>query len=175
MKIIVIGMAGHGKDEVSMLLCEYAGLEFESSSQFAVDKGIFDSIIHAHMELPEDKSINQKRNIFYMNKDNFRPEMYKAVREYNSGNLSRLAEGIFSEYDIYCGLRHLEEFEDIMSKGLADLVIFVDAVIRKGVTETMSSFTIPRSRADIIIDNNGTKEELRNKIQRLVEVLKITK
>src|SRR5699024_11847273 len=89
--------------------------------------------------------------------------------DYNTPDKSRLVKEILKEHDIYCGLRSIDELK--ASKNLFDLVVWIDAEERLGVTESSKSMTIPKSEADIVITNNGTKEEIERKVKKVLSLL----
>ena len=57
-----------------------------------------------------------------------------------------------------------------MRQGIFDLIIWVDASNRLPM-EDASSFNIDKSCADIIIENDGTYEQFKEKVIRLGKVL----
>ncbi len=57
-----------------------------------------------------------------------------------------------------------------MDQGLFDLIIWVDASKRLAL-ESSESFNIDISIADVIIENNGTFEEFKEKVNRLGKIL----
>lgn len=170
MKLLIIGHAQHGKDEVCTYLVKLLGLEYTSSSVVATDLGIFDGVIKKFLGA-QHLSMKQQRVMFYANKDSFRPEMYEEIRKFNAIDKTALAREIFKDFDIYCGLRDLEEFDAIKRARLTDLVIWVDASLRVPA-EPNTSMKLTKNCADIIIENNGTKAELLDKVERLAALLK---
>lgn len=66
--------------------------------------------------------------------------------------------------------RDRAEISNCVKQGLFDLIIWVDASERLE-EEDSSSFNIDKSYADIIVDNNGTLEQYRNRVIRLGKVL----
>jgi hypothetical protein len=67
-------------------------------------------------------------------------------------------------------MRDDKEIEECMNQGLFDLIIWVDASKRLPL-ESSYSFNIDISVADIIIENNGTFEEFKEKVIRLGKIL----
>lgn len=160
MNILVIGLAGHGKDEFAKIAEREFGLSFLSSSEFCLNRGVFD-FIWEHNGF-------SNRSHFWLYKNDYRPQLFKAIREYNDP-ASRLAEEIFEHAHIYVGMRSREEFEACKAKDLFTYVIWVDAEKRLGVTETIKSNQLTKDDADIIVDNNGTVEEFAKNIAVLIE------
>jgi hypothetical protein len=104
---------------------------------------------------------------FYRDRRNRRSEWQAAIKRYNQP-LDRLTKEIFAVHDIYVGIRDREEF--LASRHHADLSIWVDADLRSPSDDPM---TIRREDCDISIDNNGTKEDLNRKLDRLCETWKV--
>ncbi len=66
--------------------------------------------------------------------------------------------------------RDREEIKECLNQNLFDLIIWVDASERLPL-EDSSSFDIDKTCADIMIENNGTYEEFREKSIRLGKIL----
>ena len=69
-------------------------------------------------------------------------------------------------------MRDRGEIEECLKQEVFDLVIWVDASDRLPL-EPITSFNIDKSCADIIIENNGTLEELTDKVMRFGGVLDV--
>lgn len=156
MKLMICGHGRHGKDQ----FCEFLGLEYTSSSMVALDKIIW----------PEfGKSYASKEECFE-DRINHRVEWHQAITEYNTPDLTRLARDIFAENMVYCGIRNREEFYAAKEGGLFDLSIWIDASGRHPPESEASCKMLP-SDCDIIVTNNGSLEELRNKAEALKKAL----
>jgi hypothetical protein len=92
------------------------------------------------------------------------------ICEYNIDDKSRLAKGILENNDAYVGMRDSREIKECISQGWFDLIICVDASKRLPL-ESKESFNIDINDADIIVDNNGSFEEFKEKIIRLGKIL----
>ena len=103
----------------------------------------------------------------YEDRVNHRMAWYDSIRAYNDGDESRLSSAIFSQYDMYVGIRSRVEF--LASRHLCDLSIWVDAATR--IPQVDPSCKILASDCDIIIDNNGTEDELKDKLTRLFDLI----
>jgi hypothetical protein len=68
-------------------------------------------------------------------------------------------------------MRDSSEIKECLNQGLFDLVIWVDASKRLPM-ESANSFNITPSDADIIVDNNATYEEFKEKALRLGSLLR---
>lgn len=164
MKIIVFGYAQHGKDTA----CEYVrsafNLRYISSSWFACQHFLYDNL----------KDIFGYSNIdeCYKDRINHRALWYTSILRYNTPDLSKLGTEIFEDHSIYCGIRDRDEFLALKSKGLVDLAIWIDASGRL-LTEDSQSMKLNKEDADIIIENNGSLDELNEKLFNLFKNLKL--
>lgn len=156
MKLMVCGYARHGKDQ----FCEFMGLTYVSSSMMAIDKAIW-----PHMGWMYDS-----KEQCFEDRVNHRAEWHRLITEYNTPDLTRLARDIFSENDVYCGIRNREEFHAARRASLFDLSIWIDASDRIG-PEDESSCKLKPEDCDIIVTNNGSLEELQVKAIQLRKAL----
>lgn len=164
MKLMIIGHARHGKDTVCEILREQYGLQFRSSYEAAAEKVIYPLLRDVYGYRTIEECLNDRVN--------HRGTWYQLIREYNTPDAARLAREIYAENDIYCGLRHAEEFAAIKAAGLFDFCIWVDASQRHPA-EPASSCSLNREHADYILDNNGTPEELQANIAHMMRILSI--
>ncbi len=161
-KLLIIGSARHGKDTFAELLRDNFGLKFVSSSQAAADIFIFDVLKEKYgYTTPEE---------CFEDRVNHRGEWHDLIHEYNEHDGARLAKGILENADCYVGMRNKDEIDSCMDQGLFDLIIWVDASKRLAL-ESSESFNIDISIADVIIENNGTFEEFKEKVNRLGKIL----
>jgi len=161
-KLLILGHGRHGKDTLAEILRDAFGLKFVSSSQAASD-------IFIYNELKEKYGYKTSEEC-YEDRSKHRAEWYDMICEYNKDDRARLAKGILEQADCYVGMRDNEEIAECMNQGLFDIIIWVDASERLPL-EDPSSFNIERKCADIIIENNGTLEEMSEKTIRLGAVL----
>lgn len=161
-KLLVIGNARHGKDTLAELLRDQIGLIFQSSSQAAAEIFIYD-------ELKEKYGYKTPEECFE-DRMNHRPEWYQMICDYNKDDRAKLAKGILERSDCYVGMRDRDEIKECIRQELFDLIIWVDASKRLPL-ESSDSFNIDQSCADIIVENNGTFEEFKEKVMRLGKIL----
>ena len=102
---------------------------------------------------------------------NHRQEWYELICGYNKDDKAKLAKEILKYNNTYVGMRDSAEIKECLKQGLFDLVIWVDASKRLPM-ESSNSFNISVSDADVIIDNNGTYEEFKEKALRLGALLR---
>jgi len=152
MKVGIIGYARSGKDTLAEIWKKQFGMTYESSSLFCAKKFIY----------PTLKSWYQYSNLDECYEDRLRPEMrkvwYDLITKYNKDDPSKLTREILEEFDCYVGCRNYKEVETAIKEGLYDVVVWVDAEERVG-KESGDSCTVTEEQADVIITNNGSKDE----------------
>lgn len=156
--ICLLGNCRHGKDTLAEILQDEFGLNFISSSQAAADIFLYDML--------KEKYGYKDSVECFEDRVNHRQEWYEAICDYNKHDRARLAKGILELADCYVGMRDRDEITECINQGLFDLIIWVDASDRLPL-EDASSFNIDKSCADIIVDNNGTYEEFKQRVIRL--------
>jgi dephospho-CoA kinase len=161
-KLLIIGSARHGKDSMAEILQEYFNLKFKSSSQAAADIFIYDVL--------KDKYGYKTPEECFEDRVNHRAEWHQLICDYNIDDKARLAKGILEHADSYVGMRDSREIKECINQNLFDLIVWVDASERLP-PEDVSSFNIKKSDADIIIENNGTYDEFKEKVIRLGNAL----
>lgn len=161
-KLLIIGHARHAKDSMAEILQEYFGLRFKSSSEAASEIFIYDVL---------SKKYGYKTPFeCFEDRVNHRAEWHQLICDYNIQDKARLAKGILTQADCYVGMRSSKEIKECIKQELFDLIIWVDASERLPL-EDSSSFNIDKSDADIIIDNNGTFDEFKERVIRLGKAL----
>lgn len=160
MKLLVIGHARHGKDSLCEILKHNYGFKFTSSSEFANKTIIFPAL--------QKKYDYMSLYHCFQDRVNHRKEWFNLINEYCGENPSRLTQEILAEYDIYAGLRNRSEFE--ASKHLFDFIIWVDASKRLP-SESNESMELTAEDANIVIDNNGSQDDLVKHIDNMIRVL----
>ena len=161
-KFLVVGHKRHGKDSFAEILNEEFGFKFKSSSLAASEIFLYEALKDKYgYETPEE---------CFEDRVNHRSEWYTLICEYNKDDKTRLAKEILKTADCYVGMRDDKEIEECMNQGLFDLIIWVDASKRLPL-ESSYSFNIDISVADIIIENNGTFEDFKEKVIRLGKIL----
>ena len=162
-RLLIIGHARHGKDTLAELLHEYFGLKFISSSQAC-------SEIFIYNELKDKYGYTTPEECFE-DRVNHRAEWYHMICDYNKDDKARLAKDILKYNNTYVGMRDSGEIKECLKQELFDLIIWVDASERLPL-ESSGSFNITKADADVIVENNGTLEEFKEKVFRLGKFLK---
>lgn len=161
-KLVILGPARWGKDSMAEILNAEFGFKYLSSSQACANIFIYDALKDFYdYKTPEE---------CFEDRVNHRAEWYQMICEYNKDDKARLAKDILKLNDCYVGMRDREEIEESLRQGLFDLVIWVDASDRLP-PEDVSSFNIDKSCADIVIDNNGTYEQFKERVIRFGKIL----
>lgn len=167
MKLFICGYGRHGKDYAAEILNQLYGLKFDSSSHFAMRACVREGLAVRHgLTYATEAEC-------YADRVNHRAKWFDLICEFNREDPARLARLMFIENDIYVGIRNVDELDACKDEGLADLVIWVDATERLGVTEDASSNTITPEDCDFTVFNNGTKEEFVKKLARIFDVLPV--
>lgn len=162
MNIVVFGHKRHGKDFACEFLQRQYGLTFKSSSEVACEKFIFEHLREKHGYQTSAECFEDRHN--------HRALWYNLIRDYNRHDRTRLGSDIFSKYNVYCGIRDKQEFDALRENGYFDLAIWIDAGDRLP-PEDSDSMSLTRGDADIVIDNNGTKEQFYDKMDRLFSLI----
>jgi hypothetical protein len=163
-KLFIVGQGRHGKDTVAEFVRKAYGLTFESSSMFCAE----------HVVTPwlEKMGITyDSLEECYEDRVNHRMDWYEAIRSYNKEDESKLSRAIFAKYDMYVGIRSRVEF--LEARHFSDLSIWVEAADRWPAVDP--SCKILKEDCDVIVDNNGTIEELYCRLTRLFNQLQLTK
>lgn len=158
LKLLVVGSGRHGKDTVAEYFRDHFGMTFKSSSHAAAEIFIFDYL--------KERYGYETFEECFQDRVNHRAEWHNLIVDYNKDDKARLAKGIMKDNDCYVGMRSGAEIDKCMEDGIFDLIIWVDRSEHLP-EEDKSSFNIDKSLADIIIDNNGTLEELYAKLDRI--------
>ena len=158
-KLLIIGHGRHGKDTACDILRDSYGFQFRSSSDFCAEHVIFPVLRdrYGYMSIEE----------CYQDRHSHRSEWYDLISEYCQEDASRLGREIFGEYDIYCGLRNRREYEAMRLEGIFDYCVWVDRSEHLP-PEDSSSMTLSKEQADYVIDNNGSLEELTERVDDFI-------
>lgn len=164
MKLMIVGHKRFGKDHASEYLRDNFGLKYESSSRLCSRLFIYDAL--------KDKYGYSSEEQCFQDRHNHRAEWFHLISKFNEqrGDMTALAAMIFSHCECYTGIRKKEELDCCREKWRDLLVVYID---RSKVLplEDVSSCTISKSQADIIIENNEDLESFEDKLFRLGSVL----
>jgi len=158
---MVLGHARHGKDTTCDLLRKLYSLTFVSSSFFVGEKAVRPYLDRLGI------SYNSMDDC-YADRVNHRAAWFDTIAAYNKEDPARLGRELFQQYDIYCGLRNVKEFQALKAEKAFDICLWVDRS-HHAPAELTNSFNIGLSFADYIIDNNGDLSELEVNIIEIME------
>lgn len=154
-KLLIIGCARSGKDTFGEIMRDNFGLTFMSSSQAAANIFIYDKLKKLYnYKTPEE---------CFVDRMNRRKEWYELICDYNKDDKAKLAKEILKISDCYIGMRDRREIKECMKQKIFDIVIWIDASNRVPL-EDKSSFNIDKTCADIIIENNTTFYDFKEKV-----------
>lgn len=156
---IIFGHKRHGKDTACEYLQSKYGIKFAATSFLACETFLFE-------KMKADGYNYQTVEECFDDRANHRKYWYETIRDFNTPDKARFGKLVFDKYDIYCGLRDREELNAIRAAGLVQLSIFIDASARLE-KEDPESMKLDIEDADIIITNNGTVEQLYEKLDKL--------
>lgn len=162
-KYLILGHARHGKDTLGDIMRDELGIKAISSSEFLAENLMF--------PLLKDKYGYKNHKECFKDRVNHRKEWFDVISEYNTPDKTKLPRAILDVNDLYIGLRKRDELLPAKEQNLFDLIIWVDACERLP-EESIESMDILRSDADIIIENNGTEAEFKDKALRLLGFLR---
>lgn len=176
-KLLILGDARHGKDTVGDWFVK-KGYTFVSSSRFVLEKAVWPEFKNRASRKPLQSEAHLLPFTYsawpdyftqeecFADRDKFRAFWFECITAYNRPDRSRLGRELFALYDMYVGLRNHHELNALKLHKAYDLSVFVDASERCP-PEPSSSMTIKPWMADVIIDNNGTLEDLDNALEVL--------
>ena len=151
-KILILGHGRHGKDTAAKIISEVCDISFVSSSWAALDA--------IYPALKITTGIDSKIELYNRRHEN--RELWKSlIGLYNTPDKTALTKHILSKNDMYVGMRCKDEYEH--SKILFDHVFWVDRSNIETVDKSMSIEYNPETM--IMIDNNGTLDELKVNIK----------
>ena len=157
-RLMVMGHARHGKDTVCEILRDEYGFTFASSSQAALN----------HVIWPIMQSYYSSKAECFNDRQNWRALWFELIKRFNHDDPTALAREIYFSSEIYCGIRSRQEFDAISKAKLFDYSVWVDARDRVP-SECKSSIQVDESLADLLINNNGTREQLTDEVKTIAE------
>lgn len=161
-KLLIIGHARHGKDTFAELLRDKLGLAFTSSSRFVGEECIWP--MWGKERYPSFESMFEDRV-------NNRKVWADLISAYNTPDKTRTARTMLERgYDMYVGMRRMDEFVACAEAKLFDYVIWVDASKRLPPESAESNDMVP-GLAHLYVDNNGPLESLHEYVDLLQKKL----
>ena len=165
-KLMVIGYARHGKDEVCNMLKNNYEFRYVSPSLVAAEKFIFDEL--------KDKNLYMSPQECYEDRDNHRPHWFNSIAAYNAEDKARLAKDVLKHSDIYCGMRCKEELQETVKQNVVTHTLWVDRSQHKE-PESSDSCTVDSSMAHYLIDNNKSLSNTRLELAKTMRMIALRK
>ena len=158
-KLLIIGHGRHGKDTVGEMLRDKYGFNFTSSSWFCAEETLWDNWGCAVYDTLQD---------MYDDRSNHRTLWAQMISAYNIPDKTKTAATMISRgFDMYVGMRMLDELIACREAGVFDLVVWVDRSLHLP-DEPYASMQLSDTHADVTIDNNGTLEDLAKNVDAFV-------
>ena len=153
MKFLLLGDAQHGKDTAAELMSKYWGVTWQSSSMAALEIFMF--------KILKELLGYETWTAAYHDRHSHRLLWKELITAYNYNDRARLCREILqvNGNDMYIGMRCQLEYE--ASKHLFSEIFWIDASERKPPDPSM---TIEYDHDMIVIENNGSLEDLENRI-----------
>ena len=153
-KIMLIGHGRHGKDTVAELLRDNHGYKLLPASWTFAEEFMREYMGYATTQECFDDRVN------------YRDLWGDKIADYNTPNPAALATRVMQESDLYVGCRRMREF--YAAAPMFDHVVWVDRGMHLPA-EPVSSMELGSVDADIIIDNNGTLDDLKAEVSAVVK------
>jgi hypothetical protein len=163
--LIIAGHARCGKDTVAERIFDMFGISFSSSSWMACQLFIFEALRHQFGYKTAEEC--------FADRGNHRKLWFDLIVAYNTPKLDRLADNIFEQHPVYCGIRNKDEL-DVIIQNRKTIVLWVDGSERHP-PESSESMTVTEDYAQVLIDNNGDLKNLYKQIDRVIPKLNISK
>lgn len=150
-KLLIIGHARHGKDTLAKKIRDKLGFRFTSSSVFVGKECIW----------PEwGKERYNSFEEMFADRVNHRATWASLISAYNTPDKTKTAKIMIARgFDMYVGMRRMDEFTACRQAKLFDCVIWVDA-IKRLPPEGRESMELTAACADLYCDNNGPEEAM---------------
>ncbi|MCA0851492.1 hypothetical protein [Salipiger thiooxidans] len=159
-RLLVIGHGRHGKDTAAALLAQALGVSWASSSEFVAQRAVW--------PLVEGRGPWRDWQAMYEDRHAHREMWFHAIAAYNLAPGPSLAEQLLEDHAIYVGMRRRAEL--VATRQLFDCVVWVDGS-RRLPGEDPASMQLTRRDADLILDNNGTREDLERSVTEAVHLI----
>lgn len=158
MNFLILGHMQHGKTTVAEMLNKEYGLTSKDSSMACAEIFIYDKL--------KNKYGYSSFEQCYEDRKQHRSEWFQMICDYNTPDKAKLGKEIIKRVDIYVGMRSDDELQECIKQNIFDLIIGVYRP--KFPEEPKTSFNINIwKECDIILPNDGTLKELKNKIKKL--------
>lgn len=163
-KLLILGYARHGKDTFAELLRDLFGFNFTSSSMFVAKEVMWDNWGVAKYSDFEE---------MYADRMNHRVLWMEMISAYNTPDKTMTAKTMVQRdgFDMYVGMRRLDELEACRAAGIFDYVIWVDRSNHLPPETGSMDITRDNAQPDFVIDNNGSLEDLEESANVLMTLI----
>lgn len=163
-KLLILGYARHGKDTFAELLRDHFGFNFTSSSMFVAKEVMWDNWgVAKYSDFKE----------MYADRVNHRVLWMEMISAYNTPDKTMTAKTMIQRdgFDIYVGMRRLDELRACRIADIFDYVIWVDRSQHLLPETNSMDITCENSQPDFIIDNNGSLKDLKQSANKLMTMI----
>ena len=154
-RVLFVGHGRAGKDTAAEMFCDATGLKFAGT----FSKYIIRSVA-PKLGLTEDDAYARRHE-----SDEMRMLWFHTGNEVRSSDPALLAKMAFENGDVSGGVRGLPEIEAIRRDRVADMIVWVERDV-----PTDPTMEFGREYADVVIENNGTIEDLRVRVTALASL-----
>lgn len=159
---MILGICGHGrhgKGTAAAYIALKTGMRYKQSTSEAAAEMMFSKL--------QDKYGYKTVKEAWDDRVNHRQEWAETIWAYNQPDGLTLYQGMLPDNDILEGVRQRDELQALRDHGIIDLVVWVDGSKRNPV-ESTASCQVSADDADLVIDNNGTLDELKERLDRFI-------
>lgn len=151
-KLLIIGHGRHGKDSFAEILRDEHGYKFTSSSEFVGAECIWDNWGCAKYD---------SFDAMYADRAQHRQVWFELIAAYNTPDKTKTAATMLQRgFDLYVGMRRRDELDACNAAGLFDAVVWIDRSLHCP-NEPADSMELTAEDAHIVVDNNGSLDDLR--------------
>lgn len=164
--MIKLGISGNGecgKDTVAVWLALHTPIRYTASTSAYAAEEVFDLFQLASPG--RYKTVEE----CYTDRRNHRVFWADAIDAINERDPAYLYRKCLADQDLLTGVRKRREFEAVRAAGLVDAFIWIE---RKGPPDCTQQYGA--QDCDFTIENNGSLEDLYDKLKRLVRLFKLS-
>ena len=158
--VLILGYAGHGKDELREFLNNLTGRSSPNTSLLTARNVMLPWFDEQFPGLYDNTSECYKDRV------NWRAAWHNVISKYNSPDKARLCKEVLEHSSIYVGIRKMDELE--ACKDLFDMVIWVDRDEHVPVESDTSNEVHFDESFMLRVDNNGRRGHLLAKARNIV-------
>jgi hypothetical protein len=159
-RLAICGPGRCGKDTASIWLRDHTALRYYGSTSEAAASLVFSKISGEYGYQTVEECFQDRHN--------HRELWAKSIWDYNRPLGITLYEDMLKVTDVLNGIRRKGELQALLSRDMIDLVLWIDRDVPEDPSLEMDS-----SVADFIIPNNGTLEDLYQRLTRFARVTRL--